>query len=223
MSSNAILNRTHQSKEIEEFLRPWLARAEKREHWNDYFEAMIYLWVCFNAWLLYVVEDIGEELTDSFLVQAAGHDKILNDKFEQLKQADPGFAQLVAEFSALWPVFQVKALVKNGIEGWQQYDLEETRADYINRCLARGLEQKYYSPKCYLEHDRKPPADWAHTLSVIYRVRCNLFHGGKSFLYSRDREFVRYAFLILWHVWGKDLLMELSSSRSGSLRRSFKN
>jgi hypothetical protein len=155
--ADSILDRSHLPRELEKSLKPWLVRGEKAGHSSDYFEAMIYLWVSFNAWLLYAAKDIGEELTDSFLVQAAGHDQILNDKFEQLKQADPGFAQLVAEFS------------------------------------------------------------------VIYRVRCNLFHGGKSFLYSRDREFVRYAFLILWHVWGKDLLMELSSSRSGSLRRSFKN
>lgn len=51
--------------------------------------------------------------------------------------------------------------------------------------------------------ENKMPIDWAHVLVSIYKVRCNLFHGGKSFLYESDKVFVELSFKILWEVWGR--------------------
>jgi len=176
---------------------------------------MIYLWVSFNAWLMYAVNDSvskGNELTDAFLVEAAEHDKILKDKFEKLKKENSDFIKIVNEFSCLWPVFQAKELFRRNIDGWRLYQSDETRKDFIKRCLSAGISPKYYSHRCYFEHNEKPSADWPHTISAIYQVRCNLFHGGKNFINSDDANFVRHAFLILWHVWGKDMLQNYRPS-----------
>jgi hypothetical protein len=39
---------------------------------------------------------------------------------------------------------------------------------------------RLFEPRCYFDHGAEPPLDWLHTLPVLYRVRCNLFHGEKS-------------------------------------------
>lgn len=199
---------------LEKLLRSWLRKAvtpfqKENEELGDYFQAFIYLWIAFNAWLLHVAsDDIGD--VDKNLINAAAHDTEFNQKFEDLKESNSDFNLLVNEFSDLWPVFRVKDLIRENIDGWQQYNIHETREEYREEIFARNerniKENKKgirYEPKCYLEHHpNKPPADWAHNLLAIYQIRCNLFHGGKSLLESRDREFVRYAYRILWYVWG---------------------
>ncbi len=76
------------------------------------------------------------------------------------------------------------------------------------------LLDRDFAPLCCCRHQTDPadfqtfdasrvPLDWPHVLSGIYKVRCNLFHGGKSVFYGGDALFVELAYRILWEVWGQ--------------------
>jgi hypothetical protein len=42
-------------------------------------------------------------------------------------------------------------------------------------------------------------------LSMVYQVRCNLFHGGKNYSSESDRQFITLAYKILWQVWMNEI------------------
>lgn len=197
---------------FEYFVRPWFRKvriAAKRDEW---FEAFIYLWVTFNAWLAQIVSDRNFSDKDWYIVQAAGLDPTLEDRFNGLLEGDPEFLEWASTFHSLWPVFKVRALIENGVESWGAWNSEEDRSEYRARSLQLGLTRSEYSPRCFMDHQpaesidwetahHHVPLDWVHTISGIYQVRSNLFHGGKSFLSSKDPIFVELSFRILWHVW----------------------
>lgn len=193
------------------FMKPWLRKAYSARNNREWFEALIYLWVTFNAWTAQIIVNRRLSEHDSMLVQAAARDPDLAERFESLRSHDRRFRDICAEFYSLWPVFKVRALLDRGIEGWNSN--LESRAEFREGCLMVGVERQDFRPRCYLQHQgelttwdevrpESVPDDWAHALSAIYQVRCNLFHGGKSFRESRDLKFARLAFEILWTVWG---------------------
>ncbi len=209
---DSVINRNTQLPPyLKKLLTGWLVRADvnsKQSSCENYFQPFIYLWIAFNSYLLNVAEeDIGDQERD--LIYAIAHDSEMNNKFTALYYNKTDFREIVDEFSSLWPIFRVKDLVREGIDGWRQYSTDESREFYRNRIFQHNKnkvkkDRILFEPRCFMEHScEKPPSDWTHTLLAIYQIRCNLFHGGKSFLTSRDKEFVRYAYVILWEVWGK--------------------
>jgi hypothetical protein len=179
-------------------------------------EAFIYLWVTFNAWIAIVVAETRCNEEDGYLWRAAGLDLQLSTRFDELKTTDNLFQAKVKEFQELWPIFKVHTLVDKGIESWGAWGSNESRADYRIKCFRHDLERSDYSPRCYEEHQTDDVrvtggspsnvlADWAHTLSAIYQVRCNLFHGGKSFVNTKDMNFTRLAYNILFDVWRTEI------------------
>ena len=197
---------------FEMFTRPWFLKARvaaTSEHW---FEAFIYLWVTFNAWLSQIVSDRSFSDKDWYIFQATGLDPQLRDTFDNLNAHDRSFREVVSEFHGLWPIFKVRSLIENGVESWGAWGSDESRSNYREKCFNVSLKRGEYSPRCFLDHQPPGPSDWgaayghvpmdwAHTMSAIYQVRCNLFHGGKSFINSKDPIFVKLAFKILWQVW----------------------
>jgi hypothetical protein len=206
-----------QQQEFWYFARKWVWRAQDGERGeDDYFAKFIYLWIVFNAWGSQVVTNESKSDRDSYLVFALGCDPILVRCFEEKRRSDTEFRQLTHKFSSLWPVFKVRALNDLGIEFWSD---RTPRDEYVQSVLHRiptDRSKGAYAPPCYLSHpimeeapeinvQYEAPTDWAHTLTAIYKVRCNLFHGGKSFQSSRDKAFVKYAYKILWEVWEQEI------------------
>ena len=85
-------------------------------------------------------------------------------------------------FRALW-------LRNNGISPWH---IDEDRRGYVQGVLARHpyiksrrkneKEIPAFAPLCAEDHlsaEESIPADWPHVLSMIYQVRCNLFHAAR--------------------------------------------
>lgn len=199
------------------FVAPWVRSADRAIAQKDAdFEGFIYLWVAVNAWASYIVADSQKSDVDLYLVAALGQDKELEERFEQLKKSEPAFRRMTEEFAALWPVFKVRTLHKLGIGAW----LDGNRDKYVRRvlhCPQGAPQRKQYAPSCFLRHEKQkqegihlrwhgPPNDWQHTISAIYMVRCNLFHGGKGFENTNDWKFVHLAFHILWRVWSPEAL-----------------
>lgn len=183
---------------------------------SSHFEGFIYLWIVFNGWASQVVVDEGKSQNDKYLVAALGQDQELNRCFEELKENNASFQSVTTGFASLWPVFKVRTLIRLRIQPWGN---KQPRYDYIRSVIHRpegSPTARAYAPPCFREHENNkrqegerrwydPPNDWAHTLSAIYMVRCNLFHGGKDFQSSRDREFISKALKILWEVWEREI------------------
>jgi len=189
------------------FSKPWLIRANNALKKSDYFEGMIYLWVIFNSWLSSICKDYRKAETDRYLVESAGWDDSLRNTFEQRKQDDPDFLEHIQKFVSIMPVFKNRAIRNLKIDPWDgDEDTRNLFRDKLFRQENEGyLNKKDYAPHCYREHNVLP-GDWAHVLRAIYAVRCDLFHGGKSFLYYGDKVFVELAFKILWTAWGEEQL-----------------
>lgn len=198
------------------FAREWVRRAWAEDQ-EDTFSAFIHLWVVFNAWASVVVhDDEGGRESDTFLIAVLGHDPQLVSRFDCLLRTDPAFRQLNAEFAALWPVFEVRILRRLSIPAWD--GTASTRRSYVDsvlprldqhlgevsRRLHRGRRDPFYSPPCFRTHEH-PPNDWPHTLRAVYMVRCNLFHGGKSFDRAGDQKFVDAAYRILRKAWEAEI------------------
>jgi len=201
------------------FLRPWLDRAATaRSRLNrDPFPGLIYSWVAFNAWLGQTVEDRDIVGSDRRLVQVAAFDPRLSGAFDDLRGENSEAGAQCREFHGLWPVFKARALVDRGLEPWR---VDHSRDEFRAHCFLDGLGRGDWSPRCFVAHQgtgvspseyshERVPHDWLHAIQAVYQVRCNLFHGGKSFRSDGDMVFVRLATAILWDTW----------TRSGAMRR----
>ena len=81
------------------------------------------------------------------------------------------------------------------LDGWAQYNagLEDSLAELKELCLIEDLRPENPSkPKSLNNAD-----NFAEVFDVVYQVRCNLFHGGKSPDDERDVAFVRASVPIL--------------------------
>lgn len=204
---NCRLRRGSESPEFPGFVGHWL---ERTRNGRDPFDRLIHLWVAFNAWLAEVVEPATFMENDRALINAAAKDSQLIAQFVQLMTTESDFKKNVEEFSSLWPIFNVRRLAKRRIPNWGES--VESRSEYREKCFAQGIQDSDYEPRCFRHHNPADqtvsagqpsrPFDWPHTLAAVYQVRCNLFHGGKTFNMPSDARFARLACEILWQVWG---------------------
>lgn len=210
--SNLLAHQRPEENQFSLFARPWLRRAEQSADRENWFEALIYLWVSFNAWLGLAVQDRNRSENDSYLWKAAGLDPLFQQRFSQSFESINVYQDLVRGFHALWPVFKARALADEEVAAWGASGAEESRDQYRAQVFAHQLDRRDYSPSCFLDHQvnrsdlqsiepERVPLDWEHTLAAIYMVRCNLFHGGKSFLSAKDQDFVSHSYRILSEVW----------------------
>jgi hypothetical protein len=221
------LNVVDCDSELWRFVETWIKRFKRREPaprtrnrtrspssaLDDDFENFIYLWVSVNAWASMAVPDQSRNHEDAYLVQSMSKDAALNAHFANLLE-NQRFREDVANFAALGPVFQVLWMRNHHIRAWRRSD-GESRSDFVARLFeddpfhrVPGKTQMQvfpaFAPACAKTHfdaGESIPADWPHLLHMIYQVRCNLFHGGKTYESAADRDFVNYAFTILWRVW----------------------
>lgn len=189
----------------------WVRRSRRALHREQYFEALIYSWISFNAWVGRVVVDRDKSNRDSFLVASAAMDESLSTRFGDLLRDGGRAAEAARRFHRLWPVFKARSLSDHEIRFWQGLEYE-SRTAFRTQCFRRRPRKSDFSPSCFLHHQPRGtslaaydpehvPLDWVHTVHAIYMVRCSLFHGGKSFRHGGDAEFVKLAAVLLCAVW----------------------
>ena len=204
--------------EVWSFARTWIRRFSTANEEN-YAEKLIYLWVTFNAWAAAVVPDIARNHEDSYLIKCVAGSRRFQERFELLRLQNPSFGIWVDSLCDLGPIIKVLWLRNLGINQWD--DTRESRRDFLERVdhHLEGTRTPPFSPKCAFVHRHAGegiPADWPHVLSMIYQIRCNLFHGGKSYDSARDRRFIELAYLILWEMWSPELPRDLRRRRGRS-------
>jgi hypothetical protein len=117
----------------------------------------------------------------------------LVQQFDQSVQESGPFRLTAEEFRRFWPVFKAQEVRRRRAPRYPQGDRPDIIADYFGR----GVK---FAPACFRRHSESGeeiPLDWPHVLSVIYQVRCNLFHGDKTPHSDIDRVLVHSAFQIL--------------------------
>lgn len=210
-----LLNRPYENRELWDFVQAWIRRFSETDE-DNVSEKLIYLWVTVNAWASKSVPDLSRNHEDTYLVHCMAKDNALSDRFLTLHQNNTEFQTTVNSFLDIAPVFQALWLNNNGIEPW---NIADDRREFVNRVVAKDpfivsirndKENRFpaFSPACALEHlqaGEPIPADWPHLISMIYQVRCNLFHGGKKYNRDSDRKFIELAYKILWDVWKNEL------------------
>ncbi len=147
----------------------------------DPFESFIYLWIGLNGWAACVSGHDADTRWRDALVSSAS----LNDRFAGLVATATETARAAHEFATLWPIFRVDELRRRGLDYLAPVD---DRAQMSEHYREAGATQ--FEPRCFFDHQRHAPLDWAHTLPVLYQVRCNLFHGDKSANSENDRQIV---------------------------------
>jgi len=201
-TKNKGLNYVDEYSEFWHFAGNWIKRSRRS---GNEMSKFIHLWVSFNAWASMVVPDITKNHLDMYVVSSIAAAKRFNNRFETLIEEDDLFRNQVNKFVPLLPVFQVLWLNNNNIDSWNNY---EDRRQFVDSVRERNPYSKdgykMFSPPCAYEHfdmGEEIPQDWPHVMNAIYRVRCNLFHGGKMFNSPADRQFVNLTYDILWSVW----------------------
>ena len=150
------------------------------------FMAFMYRWMAFNGWMSAVtLKDTDREMIDAFVAAPR-----LIDASDQLMDGDPEFRKMVTEFTALWPVLNVRSVrAKLGYDAFHQYD----RAPLLALCASENVRQQ---PLGWVAGGHP---SWEKLLRTIYQVRCNLFHGEKSPQSFRDYDLVIASDRILAH------------------------
>ena len=154
-----------------------LAQADQQA---SVFAAFLFRWMAFNGWM----SAVALENTDAAMVGAIVKEPRLVAAFDKLMLDDEAFSGAVTDFSSLWPVLNLKDVrAKIGYDAFQLFSRDEVLASYP------GIDVKR-QPADWVAGSRP---SWEQLMRVIYEVRCNLFHGQKSPLNSRDDELIGFS------------------------------
>ncbi|MCP3682369.1 MAG: hypothetical protein GY861_06725 [bacterium] len=172
------------------FRRAWKERDCEPAH---SFEPFIFTWIAFNGWAACVTGfDTDRKWREALSAKpevCSDFDRLINDISSPV--SEPAHA-----FYEYWPVFKAQEIRRKNAQLWHPTNRQDTIAHYIRA----GIEE--YEPRCWIKHreNQEPvPLDWPHTLSALYRVRCNLFHGEKGIDSEMDQRIVHSAFQVLVH------------------------
>ncbi len=175
-------------------IRNWFFRGARHseEPDNNSFEPFIFTWFALNGWAACVTE----QDQDAKMIRSLMVTKELQSNFMNLLDTEP-FREAAQAFHAMLPIFKVQNLRRNHLLYQQPYKPQDRRS-VIQHYLMNNADE--FAPACWQKHQaagEAVPLDWPHTISAIYQVRCNLFHGEKSAHSEMDREIVFWAHKIL--------------------------
>ena len=178
-------------QEGRKLIQSWAERAAAQFDCaeRDSFEPFIFGWIALNGWACCVTaEDRDSDYLDALLLDAD-----LNREFQELLATD--LLAAADEFQSTWPIFSSKDIGYNVEWGG-------TREQVIERYMTINPPPGRKPACAFLHRERgeEVPVDWAHTLSAIYQVRCNLFHGYKGVYSENDVLIVSRAFRVLVRV-----------------------
>jgi hypothetical protein len=183
---------TRLHREGRSLIQKWFRRS--MDMWDcqgeECFEAFCFLWFAFNAWATCVSSiDI-----DRAYIAALMRNQAIGDDFERLCAIpDSRLASQAAQFAKFWPIFEVRSLRRQGIA--RPFTSATEREEIIRQNFSLGMLR--FDPPCgkrHMDAGEHMPIDWPHTLSALYRVRCNLFHGEKAPDSEIDQQIVSSAF-----------------------------
>jgi hypothetical protein len=187
--------RSHRFAELHaegrKLVQSWAQRAVDQADCSDRdaFEPFIFGWIALNGWACCVTGvDRDSDYLDALLLDAD-----LDRKFKELLATD--LMAATRDFQSSWPIFSSKDIGYNVESGG-------TREQLIER-YKNITPPPSHRPACsFIHRDRgeEVPIDWPHTLSAIYQVRCNLFHGYKGMYSENDVLIVSGAFRVLVRV-----------------------
>ncbi len=172
---------------------------EWREH--DHFEGFIYTWIAFNGWAMTVCAVDTDELS----VNVVGSSTLLQRRFLALLEEDDELRTSAQAFQSMWPIFSDRDLHRSAVLA--EIEPGTSRRDRVPIYLRstywdeHGKERPIgYRLRCGGDHGlgRSFPLDWPHSLSAIYQVRCNLFHGYKGMNVRDDIDIVSAAYRVLY-------------------------
>jgi hypothetical protein len=173
----------------------WFARALERRDCaaHDSFEPFIFTWIAFNGWAACITGlDKDREWMDALM-----EDQTISSDFERILSSHESPISAHAQtFYGMWPIFKAQDLRRRGLFRYHTGERQEI-IDYY-----RDAGVQHFEPQCWLRHQQEEtpvPLDWPHTLAVLYRVRCNLFHGEKAAHSEMDAAIVAGAFRTLVH------------------------
>lgn len=110
----------------------------------------------------------------------SGHKRLIH-AYDDLLDNKPSFANKIDEFSAMWPVLNVRDVRKKlRRDAFWRFDHDELM-------LEVEKNQVKYQPIAWVD-DNIPT--WEQTLRTVYAVRSNLVHGSKSPQNQRDHNLV---------------------------------
>jgi len=151
---------------IKNLIRTW---REKSHNEGDQFASFVFIWFCFNAWLVHLSN----------------------------KQADKEMLNELIRKS------------RNMVSLIKAYDAAHASDEFFKRSLQDLINKSKEEPIKDVRNSNKPPIsikdenDFTNIVEAIYRIRCNLFHGGKDANDTRDQVLVRDAAMILRQWIGK--------------------
>ncbi|MBN2346658.1 MAG: hypothetical protein JXO51_09745, partial [Candidatus Aminicenantes bacterium] len=213
-----VLNRPSENAELWDFVRSWLRRFEKADG-EKAAERFVCLWAAVMAWAAKAAPDPRHSHDPAYLERCLAGDQKLSERFANLHKIDKDFRKRIERFLALAPVFQAAWLQKNEIPEW---DPAQDRRAYVEETLEKiPAGEAVFAPACARDHlqaREKIPADWAHVFPTIAQTRRNLFHGGKNYKNTGERQALEPAMAILWEVWRFELPAGLLLSRVSWLR-----
>lgn len=177
-------------------IRGWFERALEQRNCEaeESFEPFVFAYIALNGWASCVTTFDR----DTAWRDALALDRRIGNDFSRLV-ADPSspVGGPAWEFRRLWPVFQVQDLRRREIG----HVAGDTRREIVDYYLGHPESGRLrFEPGCWRRHDEKGeevPLDWPHTLAVLYRVRCNLFHGEKARHSEMDRRIVHASLRVL--------------------------
>ncbi len=211
------LNRPAENAELWDFVRSWLRRFQKTDG-DKAAERFVCLWAAVMAWAAKAAPDLRRTRDGMYLEHCLARDQKLAERFANLYKIDKDFRRKIEHFIAAAPVLLFAWLQRNAVGDW---DPGQDRRAYIMKAFEKEPPDGTFAPACgrgHLQAGEKIPADWAHVFSMIAQVRRNLFHGGKNYKTSGERQFLEPAMAILWEVWRFELPSGILLSRVSWLR-----
>ncbi len=216
------LRRYHDLHEdVKELVEQWIKLAWKKRECKPEksFEPFIYAWFSFNVWAACVTgKDADWQWRDALSINRT----LCSDFSDKVNDPDSPISKLAREFYELWPVFRADEIRKKNVRIPGQRNLfgqpSISRKETVKHYFESGI--KIYAPWCWKDHEKaseKIPLDWPHTLAVLYRVRCNLFHGEKGINSEMDQLIVSKAFRLLVHFLSR--LIPVPSSKEADCQK----
>ena len=161
----------------------WISKAETFDRSGHYgqeqFDRLISLWMAFNAWGMCVT--LAE--SDAAMIKALGNDSRANQVFDVVVKRDAGRRDELASIENNFPLPSFADLIRlDPLYNWRG----DRTAEYWQK-IAEAPRGKRVRVSPRMDHTN---LDFGDTLACIYKVRCNLVHGGKMASHD-EAQFVR--------------------------------
>jgi anti-anti-sigma factor len=187
----------HADPQDRRLVRGWFERAWRSKDSPP--QAMVvpfsYAWLALNGWAVCIT---GLEKNKDWM-HALRHCRPIVERFaEMAADRDNEVAGHTRAFRECWPLFEAQEVRGKLGAGCPP---GTPRRAVVEQYLGAGATR--FTPPCWRRHTQDEggecPVDWPHTISALYRVRCNLLQGDQGVRSEVEPSIVSRAFLVLIH------------------------